>query len=267
METNIFRYIRLWWKLAKFSATLEMEYRLSFLLEIIVECAFFAVSMVGLRVVYWNVTEIAGWTYPELLMLYGVNMVFSELILGFAFIYNLRDLPNKIATGTLDIILTKPMNSQYAVSLWRPYFAMFPSLISGVIIAIIGFRQTGIEFHIANIFPFCIVFGSGLVMAYSLGMMISTISMWWVNAQPLPMLAQQFIFLSKHPYSVYSGMWKILFLTVIPVAFMVSIPSSIFLGNLEWWWIPASLSLAALFLYASHIFWNFALRHYSGASA
>jgi len=244
-----------------------MEYRFSFLLEIFVECAFFMVTLFGMRVVFWNVTDVAGWTYPQLLMLYGINMVFSELVLGFVFIYNLRDLPHKIAQGTLDTILTKPINSQFAVSLWRPYFAMFPSLLSGIIIAVIGFRGTGSTFQMSSIVPFLIVFGSGLVMAYSLGMMITTLSMWFINAQPLPMLAQQFIHLSKHPYSIYSGMWKIVSLSIIPVAFMVSIPSSILLGILEWWWMPGSLLVAAVFLYASNLFWNFALKKYSGASA
>lgn len=267
MGTNIVRYIKLWWKLMKFSATLEMEYRFSFLLEIFVECAFFFVSMVSLRVIYWNVTEIAGWHYNELLMLYGINMVFSEITLGLAFIYNLRELPTKIAQGNLDLILTKPINSQFAVSLWRPYFAMFPSLLSGVIIAVIGFRNTGIPFNPFALIPFFIVFGAGLVMAYSLGMIVSTLSMWFTNAQPLPMLAQQFIFLSKHPYSVYSGTWKIIFLTIVPVGFMVSIPSSILLGKLQWWWMPSSVLLAGLFLYASHLVWNQALKTYSSASS
>lgn len=267
MVTNIIRYLKIYWKLFKFAATLEMEYRFSFLIEIFVEIAYFMVALFGIQVIFSNVSEIGGWRYNELLMLYGINMIFSELILGFAYIHNLRNLPKVIANGTLDIVLTKPINSQFAVSLWRPYFAMFPSLISGIIIAYIGFSKTGVIFNPVNIIPFLVIFLSGLVMAYSMGMIISTLSMWFVNATPLPMLSEQLIFMSKNPYSIYTGGWKIVFLTIIPVAFMVSLPSSVLLGNFNWWWVPGALVVASIFLYASNIFWNFALKKYSSASS
>ncbi len=267
MVINLIKYLKIYWKLIKFSASLELEYRFSFILEIIVEISYFIVTLFGMRVIFWNVTEIAGWHYNELLMLYGINMVFSELILGIAFINGLRDLPNKIAKGSLDLILIKPLNSQFAVSFWRPYFAMFPSLLAGVIIAYIGFKNTGIIFNPIMIIPFTIIFISGLVMAYSLGMIISTVSMWFINAQPLPMLAQNIIQMSKNPYSVYTGTWKVVFLTLVPVAFMVSIPTSTLLGNFNFWWVPSSIIMASLFLFASHLFWNFALKKYSSASS
>lgn len=267
MVTDLKRYLKIYWRLIKFSASLEMEYRLSFILEIMVEIGYFIVTLFGMRVIFWNVSEVAGWHYNELLMLYGINMVFSELILGFAFCFNLRDLPNKIAKGSLDLILSKPINSQFAVSLWRPYFAMFPSLIAGIVIAIIGFKNTGISFNPIMIIPFIIIFISGLVMAYSLGMIISTVSMWFINADPLPMLAQEFILMSQNPYSIYVGVWKVVFLTLVPVAFMVSIPTSVLLGHLSLWWIPASVAVATIFLYVSHKFWNFALKKYSSASS
>lgn len=267
MATNLVRYLKLYWKLVKFSATMEMEYRFSFILEIFVEIAFFIVTLFGIRVIFWNVTDVAGWHYNELLMLYGINMVFSELVLGFAFVFNLKDLPNKIAKGSLDLILSKPINSQFAVSLWRPYFAMFPSLFSGIIIAYIGFKNTGITFNPILIFPFLMIFISGLIMAYSMGMIISTLSMWFINVHQLPMLAQQFIHMSKNPYSIYSGAWKVVFMTVIPVAFMVSLPTSTLLGDFSFWWVPASVLVATFFLYLSHKFWVFALRKYSSASS
>jgi ABC-2 type transport system permease protein len=117
------------------------------------------------------------------------------------------------------------------------------------------------------IIPFVVVFVSGLIIAYSLGMIISTISMWFINAYPLPMLAQELIFMSQNPYSIYAGIWKVVFLTLVPVAFMVSIPTSILLGHFSFWWVPASVTVAGVFLYASHRFWNFALKKYSSASS
>lgn len=267
MVTSIYKYLKLYWKLLRFSASLETEYRFSFLLEIFVEVAYFIVTLLGMRVIFWNVTELAGWNYNQLLVLMGINMVFSETVLGFAFIFNLRDLPNKIAQGSLDIVLSKPINSQFAVSLWRPYFAMFPSILAGILTAYIGFRDSGVIFNPNMILPFIFIFICGLIMAYSIGMIVSTLSMWFINATPLPMLAQQFLFMAKNPNSVFTGAWKIFFMTVLPIAFMVSFPASTLLGNLTLWWLPAALVLALTFLKISNVFWSFALKKYSSASS
>lgn len=267
MATSLIKHLKIYWKLIKFSASLEMEYRFSFVLEVFVELAFFAVTLLGVRVIFWNISEVAGWDYNKLLVLMGINMIFSETVLGFAFIHNLRSLPYKIARGDLDLILTKPLNSQFAVSLWRPYFAMFPSILAGIITSYIGFKNGGIAFDPTTLPAFLFVFICGLVTAYSIGMMVSTLSMWFVNATPLPMLAQQFLFMAKNPSSIFTGAWKIIFMTVLPIAFMVSFPSSILLGDLELWWLPASFVLAVVFLKSSNVFWKFALKRYSSASS
>lgn len=267
MVTSIIKYLKIYWKLVRFSASLEMEYRFSFLLEIFVEVAYFIVTLLGMRVIFWNVSEVAGWNYNQLLVLMGINMVFSETVLGFAFIFNLRDLPNKIAQGGLDIVLTKPLNSQFAVSLWRPYFAMFPSILAGILTSYIGFRDSGITFNPQMILPFLFIFFCGIIMAYAIGMIVSTLSMWFINATPLPMLAQQFLFMAKNPSSVFTGAWKVFFMTALPIAFMVSFPASTLLGKLTNWWLPASLVLALIFLKLSNVFWLFALKRYSSASS
>jgi ABC-2 type transport system permease protein len=104
-------------------------------------------------------------------------------------------------------------------------------------------------------------------MAYSLGMIITTVSMWLINASPLPMLAQNIIQMSKNPYSIYVGTWKVVFMTIVPVAFMVSLPTSTLLGDFNFWWIPASIVIASIFLIASNRFWKFALKKYTSASS
>ena len=91
--------------------------------------------------------------------------------------------------------------------------------------------------------------------------------MWLVNASPLPMLAQQMLQMARNPYSVFFGAWKLIFLTVLPIAFMVSFPVQTLLGGYEWWWGPMAVILAVIFLKMSNVFWNFALKYYSSASS
>ena len=264
---TISKYSKIYWKLIKFAATQETTYRFGFFLEIFVEAAYILVTLLGTGVLFWNVSDIAGWNFHQMLVLLGLNAIFAETILGLIFVFNLRSLPQQINKGSLDMVLVKPLNSQFVVSLWRPYFAFIPSLIPGVLMIYFGFKLGGFRFDPWSLLPFLIIFSAGLVIAYAVGMLLSTLSVWLINATPLPMVAENIIFMAKIPYSVYTGGLRIVFLLFVPLAFMVSFPAQTLLGGSQWWWPAVAAGLAALFLKTSSLFWNFALKHYSGASS
>jgi len=261
------RYLRIYWLLIKFSAILETTYRLNFLVECIVEIGYFIITIVGLNILYANVRSLAGWNYSQMLVLVGLNMIFSEILLGLSYIYNLRRLPAQVANGDLDLVLTKPINSQFAASLWRPYFALIPSVLTGLIVIKIGFNAGGFILNPLYLIPFILIFVSGLVIAYSFSVICCTLTFWWTNASPLPDLAQEIVLMSGRPYQIFEGFWKYLFLLLIPLAFMTTFPAQILMGELHWWWVPTSIILAAIFLKCSNLFWNFGLKHYSSASS
>jgi ABC-2 type transport system permease protein len=266
MVNEVVRHIKLYAHLMRLSAMMETEYRFSFLLEVLVEIAFFLATIVSFQVIFANVSEIAGWDRYHIAVLYGINMVFSEIILGLVFIFNLRELPHKIIRGQIDIILTRPVNSLFAATLWRPYFAFIPSAAAGIVLAAWGFIRGNIEFLPLNVIPFSLFFISGLIIAYSVGTMISCLSFWFKNAEPLPYLAQQFIFIAKHPFDVYRGIWRVIFMVVIPTAFMVTFPTRALVGNISLFWIVPSLLLAFIFLSLTRLVWSYGLKSYESAS-
>ncbi|MBN1262916.1 MAG: ABC-2 family transporter protein [Candidatus Pacebacteria bacterium] len=268
MEVNNFRkHLKIYWQLIKFAAIRDMTYRLNFFLEWLVEFGYVLTGLISLRIIFVNISEVAGWNFHQMLILIGLGTVFSETILGLFFIFNLRKLPEKITRGELDLILTKPLNSQFVVSMWRPYFTFIPSLIPGLILIYLGFTGGGYGFDPWLFLPFLTIFLSGLVIAYSVGMIITTLSVWLINATPLPELAEHLLFLAERPHSIFKGPFRIFFILVLPIAFMVSFPTQTLMGDFIWWWVPAALALAAVFLKTSALFWRLALKHYQSASS
>lgn len=266
MANNLFRHLKLYFHLVKFAAMLETEYRFSFLLEILVEVAFFVATLASYSVIFTHVPTIAGWNRYQIMVLYGLNMILSETILGFVFIFNLRELPHKIVRGELDLILTKPVNSLFAATLWRPYFASIPSSLSGLVLTLYGYHQGHLPFHLSHFFLFILFFSCGHILAYSIGTIISCLSFWFNNAEPLPYLAQQFIFLAKHPYDIYQGIWRLIFLVVIPTAFMLSFPTQALFGQLSAYWLLPAIILAVGFLKLTSFVWAMGLKVYESAS-
>ena len=267
MATKIIKYLRIYWKLIKFAAIADTTYRTSFFMMILVEALYIFVVFLSIKVIYSNIVTLAGWDYYRMIIFTGVYSIFSELLLGVVFIHNLRNLPSKVVNGELDLILTKPIDSQFAVSLWRPYFALLPSLIPGLLAIVWGIKNTGITFNVWSIPPFLFLFFCGQIIAYSIGLMISTLSFFLIGADPLPNLAEEILFMAGKPYSIYFGFWRIIFLAIIPLAFMVNFPARALLGETQLWWFPAAIILSIIFFKLSRVFWNFSLKRYTIASS
>ena len=59
----------------------------------------------------------------------------------------------------------------------------------------------------------------------------------------------------------------VFFSIFIPIAFITTIPSEVFLGLSQLWKILLEVIVAAVFLITSRKFWLFALKFYSSASS
>jgi len=72
---------------------------------------------------------------------------------------------------------------------------------------------------------------------------------------------------SKNISSELSQSLKIFFSVFIPIAFITTIPSEVFLGLSQLWKIVLEVIVASVFLITSRKFWLFALKFYSSASS
>lgn len=69
------------------------------------------------------------------------------------------------------------------------------------------------------------------------------------------------------PFTIYPGWLRITLTFLVPVAFAVTIPAESLTGRLDATTAVGTLLLAALFFAGARMFWRYALRHYTGASA
>jgi ABC-type uncharacterized transport system permease subunit len=54
---------------------------------------------------------------------------------------------------------------------------------------------------------------------------------------------------------------------LLPIAFVAFFPAQILLGRIGFEWVIYGAGIAAAFFIVSQLFWNFALKSYSGASS
>lgn len=260
------RYARLLGIFYKNTLANELEYRLNFWSNLGMSLFWLFSAAFSVRVYFIHAESIAGWRYEELLIVMGLFFTmngYRQMVLE----PNLSRMSEYVRLGTLDYILTKPLDSQFLVSFRNLGIYTLGDPLLGL--GLVGFAlwRLGRAPSAADLLQFALLLVAGAVLLYSLNLTIQTLTIWLVSLREADTIVQGVLETGRFPVTFYQG-WLRAFLTfVIPVAFMTTFPAQALLGRLAPWVTPAALLLAALGLVAASWFWRYALRYYSGASS
>jgi len=72
---------------------------------------------------------------------------------------------------------------------------------------------------------------------------------------------------AHYPVDFFRGDVRTFLTFVVPVAFATTFPTKALLGTVQSRLLPVGLVLAGTALLATHLFWGYAVRHYSSASS
>ena len=106
-----------------------------------------------------------------------------------------------------------------------------------------------------------------ICILYSLWFFISTTTIWFVKTWNATEVLRSFLYIGRFPLNSFSFSLRIFFSVLIPIAFITTIPSEVFLGISQLWKILIEVVVALLFISTSRKFWLFALKFYSSASS
>ncbi len=106
-----------------------------------------------------------------------------------------------------------------------------------------------------------------ICILYSLWFFISTTTIWFVKTWNATEVLRSFLYVGRFPLNSFSFSLRIFFSVFIPIAFITTIPSEVFLGLSQSWKILLEIIVALVFLITSRKFWLFALKFYSSASS
>ena len=112
-----------------------------------------------------------------------------------------------------------------------------------------------------------ITIGCSISILYSLWFFISTTTIWFVKTWNATEVLRSFLYIGRFPLTSFSFSLRIFFSVFIPIAFITTIPSEVFLGLAQIWKIILEIVITLIFLFTSRRFWQFALKYYSSASS
>jgi len=260
------RYLRLFGVQLRASLVTAMQYRINFLIDGFMSLWWLIWSLVPLTVVYGNRTDVAGWTFPEALLVVAWFTILRG-ILGGAVNPSLVEIGERIRTGTLDFVLVKPADGQFLVSTSKFAPWKIVDILAGVGMVVVAFEKLGRAPEIQHVALSGLLLCSSVLVLYSLWILVISLAFWVIRLDNLVFLLDSIFDAARWPLDVFRGVWRVVFTFVIPLGLMTTYPARAILGTLDATTGAAALGGALAFAAAARFVWTRALARYTSASS
>ncbi len=260
------KYLKVYSKFLHTSLASELEYKTNILIDLITAILSLIGSIFLLSIFFQNNGSIGGWKFEEALIIQGIYTILNG-ITNTWFNPNLSEIVKHIREGTLDFVLLKPIDSQFFISFKKLNPSGFLEIMIGVCLLLFSIRINQINLNLIFLILSLITLICSICILYSLWFFISTTTIWFVKTWNATEVLRSFLYIGRFPLNSFSFSIRIFFSVFIPIAFITTIPSEVFLGISQLWQILLTVIVAIIFLVTSRKFWLFALRFYSSASS
>jgi len=263
---NLRKYFNVYTKFLHTSLASELEYKTNILIDLITAILSLIGSIFLLSIFFQNAGSIGGWDFEQALIIQGIYTILNG-ITNTWFNPNLIEIVKHIREGTLDFVLLKPIDSQFYISLKKINPSGFLEIMLGFFLLFFCIRINQINLNLSFLTLSLITISCSICILYSLWFFISTTTIWFVKTWNAIEVLRSFLYIGRFPLNSFSFSLRIFFSVFIPIAFITTIPSEVFLGLSQLWNILLEVIVASVFLITSRKFWLFALKFYSSASS
>lgn len=199
----------------------ELEYRFNFLIATLSSLTSLFGSLFGLFLFYRTGYNFQDWSWEEAMVVLGIFTILQGFSATFL-VPNLNRIVEQVQQGTLDLILLKPISSQFWLSarIFSPWG--IPDLaFGGIIIGYAGSRLgLGISNYLVSVAPLLF----GLASLYSLWFMLGATSIWFVKIYNVTEVLRGLLEAGRYPIVAYLAAYRFFFTFMMPVAFLTTIP-------------------------------------------
>ena len=263
---NIKKYIKIYSLFLHTSLASELEYKTNIIIDFITAILSLVGSIFLLSIFFQSTDNIGGWKFEQALIIQGIYTILNG-ITNTWFNPNLSEIVKHIREGTLDFVLLKPIDSQFFISLKKIAPSGFLEIILGVALLFFCISINQININLEFLILCITTLFCSIVILYSLWFLISTTTIWFVKTWNAIEVLRSFLYIGRFPLNSFSFSLRIFFSIFIPIAFITTIPSQVFLGLANLWEILLELTVSGIFLIVSRRFWLFALKFYTSASS
>lgn len=260
------RYFRLYRHFLAFSFSRAFEFRIDFLIRVIMDIIYYAVNIGFYQVLFKHTTAIGGWNEDQAMVFVGAYLVVDAINMT-VFADNLWYFDYLIRKGDLDYYLTRPVSPLFFISLRSFSAASFMNLMLAGGFLTWAILSGSFTFSGFQLILFLLLLLNGAFLHYIVIMFANIPIFWWQSNGGFISIAWGLTRFMERPDKIFTGIARKLFTTLLPFCLMASFPTRL-LFDVSWRQTTLHIlciTIGLFFLMVS--FWRRGLRAYSSASS
>ncbi len=257
------RYFKVYICLLKLNFNALLAYRANFYNNILSSLAWGIFTFISMILLTARVTSVSGWSRYEILLLTAVYSIFIGLFHTF-FSRNFEHVAKAIRFGEVDLLLVKPIDTQWLLSVSQVNFASFTRVIAAIFF--VGYLHQYTDIHITVLSVLFTLMGLliGLLTVYSIWYIVVTLTIWSNDLSNLVEVLYSLTSIGRYPTSMVRNALGYAFVLILPLSLVAVVPTKILLRTVT---AADGLSLmfsSVLLFLVSRLFWFRSLRMYAG---
>ncbi len=243
-----------------------MEYRVNFFIGAASTVILQAAGLLTLWVVMRQIPDLNGWSYDEVLLIYGLLTLAKSI--NHMFADNLWTIGwNYVRSGDFDRFLVRPIDPLFHLLADRFCHDGIGNFLVGAALIAKSSAALGIAWTPQHLLYLAIAVLSGGAIFIALNLITATSAFWIIESIPVTQIIFNTHEFAKYPLTIYHRSIGLLMTWLIPYGFASFYPANYLLGRdvglLAW--IGPVMALALLYL--SYRVWLIGLQHYSGTGS
>lgn len=258
------KYIRIWWILSQRALQTALVSRFGSAIFLVGKVLRFISFLAFLLLLATRTDAIAGYSLWEIMLLYGTfNFIDTASQFFLREVYRFRQY---VVSGELDYIFLKPISP-----LFRSLFGGSDPLDIPLLFISIGFIIFSMSHmptpSLVDIILYCLLVLNGFVIFLAFHIFVLGLGILTSEVDNSVMLFRDLTQMGRFPIEVYQEPLRFILTFIIPIGIMITFPVKMAVGLLSWQLIIISLSIGALVLLSSFLFWKYSVRYYGSASS
>lgn len=266
MKRGLKFYLKIYAKILSQDLKSKMSYRADFIISNVGIIFTNIAGFISFWIMFKNFPSINGWSYYEMLFLYGFSLIALTPVQ--CFFDNNWSLRRYVYDGDFIKYCFRPINLFFYFQSEVFDIKGLGQLAFGIGTLVFSWNKIGLGFNILILLKVLIFLFSASLVMVALQNAAAATCFWINNSFYVLELVTKFKDYAKYPMTIFNPLFKFVFTFVIPIAFIAYYPSMVVLRPnavpLLSWLSPV---IAIVFFYISYKIWMLGATKYNGTGS
>jgi ABC-2 type transport system permease protein len=248
-------------------AKVRLSYRGDFLLSVLTTMLATACGMAVVFLIFRRVPRIAGWSFTQILFLYGFSLLPLSLFNTISVnLYYFSD--SYIIMGKFDQVLLRPVNPLFQVLSEKFRLEALGDTVLGLIIVLSCARTLGLRLGVWEWLFIALATVCGCALYTSVFLILTSVSFWMEDRVGVVPPIYNMLAFGRYPLDIYGQFIRFLLSWVVPFGFASFYPSAHLLGKDAYRIYTYLLPLVTVvFVAAALAVWSRGVRNYTSTGS